>query len=91
MKTSLPITGRAIARGSQNHNNRESAIVLLRFLLEPLCLTRGPTAMFFCSWPFGQELNPGQSETIDYGDGRPGGLTGAGQQSTGQTSWLAGN
>ena len=66
-------------------------MVLLRFLLEPVRLTRGRHAMFFCSWPLGHGLNPGDSETVDYVDGRPGGLTGAGQQSTGQTTWLAGN
>lgn len=54
----------------------------------------------FNPWPKGQvflllafrpRVKPRDSETADYVDGRPGGLTGAGQQSTGHTSWLAGN
>jgi hypothetical protein len=32
-------------------------MVLLRVLLEPLCLTRGRKARFFCCWPFGHGLN----------------------------------
>ena len=57
-----------------------------RRLLGPLCLTHGRKARSRKTWPFGHGLNVGKPETNDYVDGRPGGLAGAGQQSTGQTS-----
>jgi hypothetical protein len=91
LETRIPITVRAIARGSRNHNNSEPAMVLLRFLLEPLRLTRGRKTRSRKIWPFGHGSNVEKLETNVYVAGRPGGLTGAGQQSTGQTSWLAGN